>query len=1164
MSPGSAKTSPGWAVIVGINAPGGSFPPLECCVRDAIALYALLTHRAHTNLSPDQVHLLLDGEETDIREAAEWVKQTLESGHNVTVPTAFVDDVVAKRIEPQREDIFAAVDAVAQNATADDLLLFYFAGHGSPSNGEVFLVSPKAKKNALARTAIPLRAVKEDLAKSKARHAVLLLDGCYSGSTRPHANERLREELLTSHGEIAILASSLPWEESHEELVVDGQGIFTKFLVEGLCGRADSTAKGWVTLYDLSQYVIGEVKGWIARHVELGRLQTPCLNDVGVHLGHHIAISGRIESRPDDFSHDLYVSVAREDVPVIRTLVEGLRAEGCRVRLDENQVAVTPSVLGGVATAITQSEQMLVCLSDEYFRDDLSLFEFRHNQSLERGQRSDRTILIIVRPLSDPKRSDIDTREAIDLTPALAIGGVANDPALNRLRHRIRGRSDLSRFASPQMIQDLQREADTNKVMARLIQDSRQVYIYIWLREKLGAVPAKVDDLTSGLRASGRLPREVLTQIDTIQRYAALIELPDIKRGHIQPGVHALAELSDWVTKKYDVVQTWTTEPDSLSALWRELGRRSGSGRPRVPDAPYELSEGQRFDRLGAIYPGRNVNDQSPVEIVVMPLATNRVSAFDVQSEGCRSLDTSAAVAVESWGRFEWPDGSPWGFLVLRRADAVPFGELEKRFRPLSDYLAGALVRQAVTSHAVLNHAFPALARALFERGMVGFDHSGVARVVWDWTRIDSDSGSDAPAARKRDEFWLCRTDAAATLKDSVADLLSHMVESLGGTSPAVRTAFEQVIRAGTSEPAVAEDLRSEQPALATDQESVQVAVGCYLRRRPLPAWLVEARVEQPEPDTKPAVPPATPFQLRSEIPVDCHAAWPLSDDRLLAWDAERILGIYNVDGGAGVWHDEAEIEVRRATRGPDGGWGIGGWEGEIRWFAAGRPHGRAHIGWTVGSIQPYRNHWLVGSWNGRLMLVGIGQPQDLLRVEDGVFKIAVSDTNAVVLGLRGSVSGYRADGERLWQTTRIDGAIDVAFANGFPVVLTNDGLVTIEQPGHLRQPDPLPARESVRLQSGNVDGGCLLLNARGQSWRVDRRGTYPRAVTFPSGHDSLMTSEDGRRCTVGTDGDGWRYWRDGELIRHWPDAASAALSGSGRTIVVTRPSVVEVWEHGD
>lgn len=303
------QTVPGWAVLVGINHYTDQYthPSLHCCVRDAIGLYVLLTHQDHGNFAPEHVILLLDGTYNEVRVAATSVVQRLEKEYNFSVRSGMVDEVVKKRMFPEREDILAEIHRAAHDANPDDILLIHFAGHGHVFDGEMYLVPPRTRHPLYFWTAIPLKWVKECLHRSQARRKILLLDACYSGPPAativPMTNKQLDEILFPDTDDMAILTSCLPWERSFEQDDPPRNllhGIFTLYLLEGLSGKADKEQKGYVTLEDLYRYVDAEVKTWVAVNVKLGPLQTPSMNRFSEQHGTSIIFSGGHNAAPAD------------------------------------------------------------------------------------------------------------------------------------------------------------------------------------------------------------------------------------------------------------------------------------------------------------------------------------------------------------------------------------------------------------------------------------------------------------------------------------------------------------------------------------------------------------------------------------------------------------------------------------------------------------------------------------------------------------------------------------------------------------------------------------------------------------------------------------------------------------------------------------------------
>ena len=66
-------------------------------------------------------------------------------------------------------------------AEAEDLLLFYYSGHGKPWHREFYLCLAGTKPDRLPFTALRFEAVRDAFRESPARNRVIILDSCYSG-----------------------------------------------------------------------------------------------------------------------------------------------------------------------------------------------------------------------------------------------------------------------------------------------------------------------------------------------------------------------------------------------------------------------------------------------------------------------------------------------------------------------------------------------------------------------------------------------------------------------------------------------------------------------------------------------------------------------------------------------------------------------------------------------------------------------------------------------------------------------------------------------------------------------------------------------------------------------------------------------------------------------
>jgi hypothetical protein len=245
MSLNSAKTLPfkgsgkAWAVLVGVNQYTDPFiASLKVCVDDVTAIQQALAGRYQA------ARLLTDATPEHL---------------------------------PTRANILAELSTVAQAAEADDLLLFYFSGHGMAQAGESFLLARDTRLAALKHTAVSMRDVREIIEQSPAHAKVIMLDACHSGASIGKAEPTMTPEFIRRVFEeaegMAVLASCKQGQQSWE-WPEQQRSVFTYYLLDALTGQADLDGKGFVTVSDASRHVTDGVKAWA---VERGVPQTPTL-----------------------------------------------------------------------------------------------------------------------------------------------------------------------------------------------------------------------------------------------------------------------------------------------------------------------------------------------------------------------------------------------------------------------------------------------------------------------------------------------------------------------------------------------------------------------------------------------------------------------------------------------------------------------------------------------------------------------------------------------------------------------------------------------------------------------------------------------------------------------------------------------------------------------
>lgn len=220
-----------WAVVVGA-ARYKHMPTLRYTDDDAYQVYAFLKSPEGGALRDEQVKLLIDEDAT-------------------------------------RMNILGAVRSTFLKADENDVVLFYFSGHGL--QGSFLPVDFDGQNNKLRHDEL-----RNLLKASRARHKLVLADACHSGSLLAQKSA-LKGQLNAYYsafdnveGGTALLMSSKGEEYSLE----DGglrSGVFSHFLVRGLKGEADMDVNKVITIEELFNYVHQKVRTYT------GNVQTPTL-----------------------------------------------------------------------------------------------------------------------------------------------------------------------------------------------------------------------------------------------------------------------------------------------------------------------------------------------------------------------------------------------------------------------------------------------------------------------------------------------------------------------------------------------------------------------------------------------------------------------------------------------------------------------------------------------------------------------------------------------------------------------------------------------------------------------------------------------------------------------------------------------------------------------
>ncbi len=225
-SSSAAALNPGysgsWAIVIGIDD-YAKWPRLQYAVRDAQAIRETLLQKF--NFPPDHVVSLTNQEAT-----------------RAGILGAFHDKLAHAGMQK------------------NDRLFVFFAGHGATrqlSSGRDlgYIIPVDSDPHQMASDAIPMTELQNIAESLTAKHALFVMDACYSGLglTRGGAAgnflrdnaKRLGRQMLTAGGADQLVADSGP----------DGHSVFTWTLLQGLAGRGDLNGDGIITATELSAYV---------------------------------------------------------------------------------------------------------------------------------------------------------------------------------------------------------------------------------------------------------------------------------------------------------------------------------------------------------------------------------------------------------------------------------------------------------------------------------------------------------------------------------------------------------------------------------------------------------------------------------------------------------------------------------------------------------------------------------------------------------------------------------------------------------------------------------------------------------------------------------------------------------------------------------------------
>jgi EAL domain-containing protein (putative c-di-GMP-specific phosphodiesterase class I) len=180
----------------------------------------------------------------------------------------FVEADITVLKNPQRQEMEDAIYGLFTKRQKEDLLLFYFSGHGfRDESGKLYLSTRGTRKDngrLVKPSVVAASFLHEQMNESKSQRQVVILDCCFSGAfaqgmtVKDDGTVNLQEQ-LGGKGR-AILTSSTSTQYSFEQQGTD-LSIYTRYLVDGIeTGAADQDRDGWISVGELHKYAGSKVQ----------------------------------------------------------------------------------------------------------------------------------------------------------------------------------------------------------------------------------------------------------------------------------------------------------------------------------------------------------------------------------------------------------------------------------------------------------------------------------------------------------------------------------------------------------------------------------------------------------------------------------------------------------------------------------------------------------------------------------------------------------------------------------------------------------------------------------------------------------------------------------------------------------------------------------------
>ncbi|WP_225727910.1 MULTISPECIES: type VII secretion protein EccCb [unclassified Nocardia] len=173
-------------------------------------------------------------------------------------------------VNESKAEIERSIERMFRSAGPQDLVLFYYSGHGFRTSRNLYLATSNTDPNLPSSSAVSSSFVKELIRESDAAAKIILLDCCYSGAFLGNdvikaaggVDDGVGEHLVTGDGICVMTACTgvQQAEDGNHGGTGSSLSVFTAAIVNGITTGLADTGTGRISTHDLWTYVSDEVR----------------------------------------------------------------------------------------------------------------------------------------------------------------------------------------------------------------------------------------------------------------------------------------------------------------------------------------------------------------------------------------------------------------------------------------------------------------------------------------------------------------------------------------------------------------------------------------------------------------------------------------------------------------------------------------------------------------------------------------------------------------------------------------------------------------------------------------------------------------------------------------------------------------------------------------